>query len=1057
LPGTAESRVEFESVDRYLQQKFESMQGIDAIHPLFLVNNYVKAKQEEKFFVEDFARFSKFPMVQMQHYLIQLANDGFIFYDFGEERITVLPKLYNYINAASEIGDYDVITFSSLISEKYGGNHITNAALNIATKDLSILGIDSIILSSARGVRLYPNKGRVVLKKNRDFIFNGQVSAGNGRLNLFGRDFKFNYNEFKLDLPQIDYSQFSVPKKDKYGFEELIPIKTLIEAVSGDLSIDDPTNKSGVSRDSFPEYPIFRSSEYSYAYYDNKSIHDGVYSREKFSFHLEPFDIDSLDTFKAEGLWFAGVFESAGIFPTFDDTLRLQDDYSLGFTRKTPSEGFDIYGGKAKYKNEINLSHEGLKGSGEFEYITSQASSEEIFFFPDSTNFHTQLFALSEVSIGIEFPDVKNTETYAHFEPYNDRLEVCQTKDEFEFYHNQATFKGDLLLQPIALSGGGLMSLDKANVDAEVFTFNANWFGSEDANLQVFDDSKNTAIKANNLRSHIDLALREGFFSSNGSNSFVEFPANKYISYIDKLRWDMDDELFTLGDEAASVGNLTKFISYHPHQDSLSFESRTASYSLKDYIINTKGVDKILVADAIIVPDSGVVIVAKNAVIKTLSNARILADDLTEYHIFTNAIVDIKTAHKYTASGNYTYKDAMRNEQQIFFKDIKVNTDTITIARGDVATDKVFHIDSKFDFKGSVHLISNQRNLTFDGFFKINHNCDLIEKEWVKFESKVDPKNINIILSSNLLNDKNEKLYSGIMMRQDTFSVYSTFFNKKESVLDVELISSDYSLSYNKRTSSFIINGKDSLDNNFTLFENTCKTKGEGEIDLNLDLGKVQVRTIGLMNHDINNDKTDIKGFVLLDFFFSDQALISMVKDINGDNKNGMGYDEYDEFYVLNMHRLIRDKAKTSQFILDLELNKINSIPEEVSSTFVFSDINMIWDKKNKAFINKGDFGLGNILSNPINDNMGGFVIFEKKHGNAGDGLSILMQTFDDELYWFKYQSNAMWAFSYNVNFTTPIGSLGASKRKLEGSKFNYSLKSEAIFEKELKQLKKKF
>ena len=93
LPGTAESRVELESVDRYLQQKYESMQGIDAIHPLFLVNNYVNAKQEKKFFVEDFAKFSHFPAVQIQHYLIQLANDGFIFYDYGEERITVLPKL----------------------------------------------------------------------------------------------------------------------------------------------------------------------------------------------------------------------------------------------------------------------------------------------------------------------------------------------------------------------------------------------------------------------------------------------------------------------------------------------------------------------------------------------------------------------------------------------------------------------------------------------------------------------------------------------------------------------------------------------------------------------------------------------------------------------------------------------------------------------------------------------------------------------------------------------------------------------------------------------------
>jgi hypothetical protein len=237
LPGTTESRVEFESVDRYLQQKFESMQGIDAIHPLFLVNNYVKANQEEKFFVEDFARFSKFPMVQIQHYLIQLANDGFIFYDFAEERITVLPKLYNYINAASEIGDYDVISFNSFIKPghyKTGDKYLVNAVLNLETKDLNIVGIHNIEVSQKRGVYLYPKDGLIIVKKNRDFVFNGQVYAGNGRLNLFGREFKFHYDDFKVDLNHIDSVQLSVPiqpiQKDMYGNEVLTPIKTVIEA-----------------------------------------------------------------------------------------------------------------------------------------------------------------------------------------------------------------------------------------------------------------------------------------------------------------------------------------------------------------------------------------------------------------------------------------------------------------------------------------------------------------------------------------------------------------------------------------------------------------------------------------------------------------------------------------------------------------------------------------------------------------------------------------------------------------------------------------------------------
>ena len=68
---------------------------------------------------------------------------------------------------------------------------------------------------------------------------------------------------------------------------------------------------------------------------------------------------------------------------------------------------------------------------------------------------------------------------------------------------------------------------------------------------------------------------------------------------------------------------------------------KTAFYSLKDYIIHAAGVENITVADAVIYPDSGLVTVAKKAVIETLYDANILADDLTQYHTFTNATVDI--------------------------------------------------------------------------------------------------------------------------------------------------------------------------------------------------------------------------------------------------------------------------------------------------------------------------------------------------------------------------------------------------------------------------------
>ncbi|GIS08098.1 MAG: hypothetical protein CM15mP112_02100 [Flavobacteriales bacterium] len=62
---------------------------------------------------------------------------------------------------------------------------------------------------------------------------------------------------------------------------------------------------------------------------------------------------------------------------------------------------------------------------------------------------------------------------------------------------------------------------------------------------------------------------------------------------------------------------------------------------MKDYILYAKGVDSISVADAIIFPDSGKVVLNPNAIISTLENSTIIADNIGRYHKFTSATIDI--------------------------------------------------------------------------------------------------------------------------------------------------------------------------------------------------------------------------------------------------------------------------------------------------------------------------------------------------------------------------------------------------------------------------------
>ena len=306
----------------------------------------------------------------------------------------------------------------------------------------------------------------------------------------------------------------------------LTRVKTVIESVTGELIIDDSTNKSGLRKGEHPEYPIFKSFNDSYVYYDSPKIFDGVYNRDKFSFHLKPFSIDSLESYNGNGLWFAGTFTSSNIFPVFEDTLRLKNDYSLGFKRNAPEDGFPLYSGKARYFDEIELGNDGLRGSGKFEYLTSVVYSEDIIFYPDSTAMLSNAISISEVNKGIEFPQVSNTKTYCFYQPYLDKLSISQTHDMFSMYSKKSSLKGNLLLQPIGLTGNGIMKLDLAEVSSNFFSFNSTWFKADTANLNVFDNNNSIAFNAQNLRANIDLSDREGVFYSNGSGSYVTFPVS---------------------------------------------------------------------------------------------------------------------------------------------------------------------------------------------------------------------------------------------------------------------------------------------------------------------------------------------------------------------------------------------------------------------------------------------------------------------------------------------------------------------------------------------------
>ena len=125
----------------------------------------------------------------------------------------------------------------------------------------------------------------------------------------------------------------------------------------------------------------------------------------------------------------------------------MQPDYSLGFVRPTPDDGFPTYGGKGQYYRDINLSHKGLRGTGYLEFLTATAESDDFIFYPDSMNTIAQNFVLEEqVGGAVEFPPTTANDVYIHWRPYRDFMRIRQTKDPFNMYAGQVFLSGELNL-----------------------------------------------------------------------------------------------------------------------------------------------------------------------------------------------------------------------------------------------------------------------------------------------------------------------------------------------------------------------------------------------------------------------------------------------------------------------------------------------------------------------------------------------------------------------------------------------------------------------------------
>ncbi|HXP52600.1 MAG TPA: hypothetical protein VN922_21785, partial [Bacteroidia bacterium] len=537
LEGASQSIADFESQDFFRPELFDKFSDATGSNTIMMIAQYSKAVNGYDFIMSDIASYMHTTSDEMRPTIMKLATVGLLLYDVQADKIHVTDRLGRFISNKSKKTDYDVLDYHS----ENPGRGIDNGVLDLLTNDITISGVRVIEVSDSENVYIYPKDAQVVLHRNRNSSFGGNVHAG--RFDFYGKHFEFKYDDFKIKMNATDSIRIQAEsyEVDSKGAHHLVPVKSVIEHVSGEIALDKPFNKSGLKP--FHQYPILTSDTNSFVFYNKKTVQGGVYKKDNFYFKLDPFIIDSLNRFTNAGLHFNGTFASADIVPEMRETLKLQPDYSLGFIHESDANGIALYNGKGKFFSKLKLSNEGLKGDGTINYVTSVSKSNDFRFYPDSMNATANKFTIAEQKTDPEFPPVTGDSVYEHWMPKLDHMAINDVKSPFFIYTNSSIFHGKLDLTPELLTGNGEIDFLKASLTSKLIKFKQHKFNADTADFSLdATDNSGIAFQTNNMNSEIDFQTQMGEFKSNGGGSVVKFPENEYIAYMDEFKWYMNQD-----------------------------------------------------------------------------------------------------------------------------------------------------------------------------------------------------------------------------------------------------------------------------------------------------------------------------------------------------------------------------------------------------------------------------------------------------------------------------------------------------------------------------------
>ena len=989
--GVSEGSVS--SVNYFRKSDYLKIQALDQRHPMEHINDFLKIYGDEyhRFNINDFVSYIKYPLSQVTTLILSLQSQGYLEYDKDTQMVWVLDRFFDVLASDHDAFDFDVIKFQT---RAY--NRQPNISLMLHSNDMIVYGIygdqtgsdvPSITLSDYKHVVILPDNGRIVLKKHRDFNFSGCIMAG--MYEFFTKDCLFSYNGFSIEMKKVDSLRFYARFNGR-----VYPVEATLERLSGTLSIDESDNKSSVRET--PSFPKFVCPGNSYKFY--RTINGGVFDIDlprdsvsaevldgRFYFCLDPFAMESLDNLNAEDIAFKGRLVSGGIFPDIRESLVVMEDHSLGFRHvigNGNSDRYPIYGGKGSFHQELQLSNEGFFGRGKMDVETSEYASDRFDFYLDSVTAAVQSFAMRERYGDVPFPKAACGPLTLKWDVTIPQLYAVTSDEPIRMYDN-TYFRGKTMLSDQGLRGDGVLTFGLTRFESDHFEFDTRSFVADSSDFVLYDEDGTTrAFLAMNYRVHVDFPAKTVRYDYLGQDSHLDFPLNQFYCSLQEAEWDMHTNRIHL------YSAPSKFVSLLPEHDSLSFFSTNADYDMDEYVIHAHDVKDFRVADAEVVPIDANIDILRNAQIRPLEHALIVADTATHHHLFKDASVTVQSRHQYQAEGIKDYLDVNGVATPIHFSHIAPEGG-ITVGTAVIDDANALLLSPYFAFKGNITSSANEPNDYYDGYFRLTQSC-LEDTVWFVSQTRIDPEEVAIPVDMKAVRDKRQGLFNGLCYEFGSGGGYRVNFMKPMNPETVSVLMQNGLLTYDVEQTRYRM--VDTVHEDHWLeLSDQCVVTQHGATDMGFDMGLTEMTSYGTFTS-FPNDSVVME---VLNVFnapvFDDQILHDMAEVYGA--VEGEAVDLNETGYV-DFLRFAKGDEKAEELQQEIELTGYPEIKQSdfYNQTIVIPSLKMVWNPQLRAFVSVGKIGLGSFGKHVVNRYVDGFVVFDRR-------LGVITYFFENDLF----------------------------------------------------------